>query len=113
MQLVNEALVFVMGQRIGLNPDHAVDDGLDPAQELGLVGEVEQLVEGAHDLVLETQPDAEQQLFSGRDPGSARRQRGRRDDGRLGGRVVSQLLCPFDPFEQRHLPISSSLRRDA
>ena len=38
--------------------------------------------------------------------GSGRR---RGDDGRLGGRVVSQLLGPFDPLEQGHLTTPSSL----
>ncbi len=98
--LVDQAHSFVTRHDERSFADDTVDDRLDPALELGRIGEVEQRVEGAHDLVLEQDPDLEQQLRTRGHACRARRERRRHGDRLAGGRVVDQPLRPLDPLQQ-------------
>ena len=77
-----------------------IDDHLDLALELRRIGDVEQYVEGAHDLGLKAKPDVAQHLLPRCDPSGTRRSR-RRDGYECDGiRGIGEMLRPLNPLEQ-------------
>jgi hypothetical protein len=104
-QLLDQARTFVVRHGEPVCADDPIDDHLDPGLELRRIGDVEQQVEGAHDLVLEAKPDLAQQLLPRCYLSGVPRSRSRRRDGdECGGgiRGIAKLLRPLNPLEQRH-----------